>query len=157
REMVVDLKRTQRVRSGELSAPAAADRGTMAVRRRHWPLVAVIIGAVAAIAVSGWLLYRSDISGVNPLVNAQFTRFTDFEGSETDAAISRDGRFVVFRSDRDGTIDTWVSQVGTGRFINLTHGTQPSVLIQNAGFTPDGSEIWLTAVIGGNRLRLVPL
>jgi serine/threonine protein kinase/Tol biopolymer transport system component len=158
REMVVDLKRTQRVKSGELSAPAAVDRGVAeAGRRRHWPLIAAVIGAVAAIAVGGWLLYRSDNLRVNPLANAQFTRFTDFEGSETDAAISRDGRFVVFRSDRDGPIDTWVSQVGTGSFINLTHGTQPSTLIRNAGFTPDGSEIWLSAPIGGPRLRLVPL
>ena len=46
----------------------------------------------------------------NPLANAQFTRFTDFSGSEQDAAISPDGRFVAFLSDRDGAFDAWVSQ-----------------------------------------------
>jgi Tol biopolymer transport system component len=30
-------------------------------------------------------------------------------------------------------------------------------LVRNVGFTPDGSEIWLSGVIGGVRLRLMPL
>src|SRR5262245_54138619 len=59
REMVVDLKRTQRMKSGELSAPAAADRGADPVRRRRWPLIAAVM-VLAAVAVTGWLLYRSD-------------------------------------------------------------------------------------------------
>src|SRR5262245_24844377 len=59
REMVVDLKRTQRMKSGELSATAAADRGTEPVGRRRWLLVAAAMVA-AAISVAGWHLYRSD-------------------------------------------------------------------------------------------------
>ena len=86
-----------------------------------------------------------------------FTRLTDFEGSETNAAISRDGKFVAFRADRDGPVDTWVSQVGSGRFVNLTHGTQNEGLVRQVGFSPDGSEVWLTGIIGGPRLRLLPL
>jgi Tol biopolymer transport system component len=94
---------------------------------------------------------------VNPLADAEFTRLTDSQGSQTEAAISRDGRFVAFRSDRDGPVDTWVTQIGSGHFVNLTHGTQPSSLVGNVGFSPDGSEIWLTSIPGGARLRLVPL
>jgi serine/threonine protein kinase len=92
----------------------------------------------------------------NPLANATYKRLTDFEGSENEAAISRDGRFVAFRSDRDGPMDTWVTQIGSGNFVNLTHGTQASVLVGNEGFSPDGSEIWLSSIPGGARLRLVP-
>ena len=51
------------------------------------------------------------------------TRLTDFEGAEQHAAISRDGKFVAFLSDRDGTWDAWVSQVGTGDVHNLTKGS----------------------------------
>jgi Tol biopolymer transport system component len=102
-------------------------------------------------------VYSNESSALaNPLGNAQFTRFTDFEGSEGDVAISRDGRFVAFRSDRDGPVDTWVSQVGSGRFVNLTNGARPSVLVRNAGFAPDGSEIWFSGVIGVDRMRLMP-
>jgi len=93
----------------------------------------------------------------NPLANATLTRLTDFPGSETDAAISRDGKFVAFRSDRDGPVDTFVTQVGSGRFTNLTNGMQRSVQTRNAGFTPDGSEIWLVGRSTGERLRLMPL
>jgi WD40-like Beta Propeller Repeat len=49
-----------------------------------------------------------------------------------------------------------VSQVGSGRFVNLTKGTRSSVLVRNAGFTADGSEIWLSAILGGDRMRLIP-
>ena len=150
REMAVDLKRLTR-QKGQGSKQPAVSNGQLRT-------MAVAAALVIVIAVAAMLLLRNrDRVDDNPLANAQFTRFTDFEGTESDAAISRDGRFVAFRSDRDGPEDTFVSQVGSGRFLNLTHGTQPHVLIKNTGFTPDGSEIWLSALIGGNRLRLVPL
>ena len=47
---------------------------------------------------------------------------TNFEGTERSAAISRDGRFVAFRSDREGPLDVWVTQIGTGEFFNVTKG-----------------------------------
>ena len=65
-------------------------------------------------------MWRSDFFWQNRLADAQFTRFTDFEGAELDGAISADGKFVAFLSDRDGQFDIWVSQVGTGEFVNLT-------------------------------------
>ena len=91
------------------------------------------------------------------LAGARYTRLTDFPGFENDAAISRDGRFVAFRSDRDGTADTWVSQIGSGRFLNLTEGARSTVQVRNMGFTPDGSEVWLSSFIGGDRMRTIPL
>ena len=38
----------------------------------------------------------------NPLVGARVERLTDFEGDELDAAISPDGKFAIFSSDRSG-------------------------------------------------------
>ena len=93
----------------------------------------------------------------DPLAGARYTRLTDFPGFENDAAISRDGRFVAFRSDRDGTADTWVSRIGSGRFLNLTEGARSTVQVRNMGFTPDGSEVWLSSFIGGDRMRTIPL
>ena len=54
-------------------------------------------------------------------------------------------------------MDTWVSQVGSNRFLNITHGARSTVLVRNAGLTPDGADIWLSAINGGDRLRLAPL
>ena len=53
----------------------------------------------------------------NPFANAQFTRLTDFEGAELDAAISPDSKFVAFLSDRDGPFGVWLTQVSTGNSV----------------------------------------
>ena len=155
RELVVDLRRFARSPSTATAAPATGSSRRQPSTRR------AALAAVAALAVGvgiGALVWRSSGAKLeNPLENAQFTRVTDFDGAESEAAISRDGRFVVFRSDHDGAMDTWVTQIGSGRFVNLTNGTRPTVLVRNAGLTPDGSEVWLSASQGGDRLRLLPL
>ena len=159
REMVVDLRRVARQRSDAPSAAGSASSGAASTSARAaspWPWAAALVLA-ALIGFGVWSWQSRHRAPDNPLANAQFTRFTDFDGAENDAAISRDGRFVVFRSDRDGPMDTWVSQVGSGRFVNITHGTRPSVLVRNAGLTPDGADIWLSSMQGGDRARLTPL
>ena len=94
----------------------------------------------------------------NPLVNATFTRLTDFEGTDHDAAISPDGRFVAFQSNRDGPFDVWLTQVGSGRFTNLTRGkVDTSGLVRMVGFSADGSEIWLGGQAPDRRMRMIPL
>ena len=144
------------IAEGGAQAKSITRVATPPTRRTAWLWIAAATLVLAA-GIAGWFALRSAAPAENPLADAQFTRFTDFEGAETDAVISRDGKFVAFRSDRDGPVDTWLSQVGTGRFSNLTHGTQNTVLVRNMGFTPDGSEIWLAGIMGGTRLRLMPL
>src|SRR5215469_13430767 len=54
----------------------------------------------------------------------------------------RDGQFVAFLSDRDGQVDVWVTQIGSGQFHNLTHGSAPEPVnpaVRTLGFSPDGS------------------
>ena len=71
-----------------------------------------------------------------------FVQLTDFAGTEQAAAVSRDGRFVAFLSDRDGRVDVWVTQVGTGQFYNLTRGSARELVnpsVRTLGFSPDGT------------------
>ncbi len=78
----------------------------------------------------------------SPIADAQFQRVTDFDGVEQAAAVSRDGHFVAFLSDRDGQMDVWVTQVGSGQFHNLTRGSAPELVnpsVRLLGFSPDGS------------------
>jgi Tol biopolymer transport system component/tRNA A-37 threonylcarbamoyl transferase component Bud32 len=119
--------------------PAAAARG------RNWLLA---LGGVVVLAVGaiGLRLRHLDYFWSNPLTEAKITRLTDFEGDEIDAAISPDGKLVAFLSDRDGPIDAWVTQVGTGNFTNLTKGQFPNLLDEIAfglGFSGDGTRIWV--------------
>ncbi len=62
---------------------------------------------------------------------------------------------VAFLSDRDGYTDVWVTQVGSGEFHNLTHGSAPGLAnpsIRTLGFSPDGSLVtfWLRRPGGAN-------
>ena len=73
----------------------------------------------------------------NPLARAGL-RSDRFPGTEQAAAVSRDGRFVAFLSDRDGRMDVWVTQVGTGHFYNLTRGRVPELVnpsVRTLGFS----------------------
>jgi Tol biopolymer transport system component len=97
-----------------------------------------------AAAVVVWSLQRTGDVWRDPLAGATVARLTDFEGHH--AAISRDGKFVAFLSDRDGPWDAWVSQVGTGDIYNRTNGSVPELrnpATRTLGFTPDGTLVTL--------------
>lgn len=127
--------------SGQPS-PAASTVGA------RWNFIVPLAAAgLLAIGASLWL-QRTEHFWKNPIANARFQTVTDFDGLEEAAAISRDGHLVAFLSDRDGPMDVWVTQVDSGQFHNLTHGSvrelaNPSV--RTLGFSPDGSLVtfWL--------------
>jgi serine/threonine protein kinase/Tol biopolymer transport system component len=120
-------------------------------------LVPWVIIALLLVGIAVRELVRPAAAPLNPLEKAHFSRVTDFESVE--AAISPDGRFVAFISDHDGAFDVWLSQVGTGRSMNLTQGKAGPLPgpLRSVGFSGDGSEIWLGGGDLGMRLRLVPL
>ena len=105
---------------------------------------------------------RPHRASLDPLVGADFTKVTDFIGSEEHATISQDGRFIAFVSDRDGAWDVFVGQTGTGNFQNLTRGRIPELrnpAVRMLDFSPNGSEVmiwssknrsWSIPVIGGD-------
>ena len=114
------------------------------VRLAWWAAAGAGLLVIAGAAT--WQLQRSEYFWRNPLEGAKVTRLTDFEGAEHHAAISRDGKFVAFLSDRDGTWDAWVSQVGTGDVHNLTKGSVLELrnpATRTVGFSPDGSLVTL--------------
>jgi Tol biopolymer transport system component/predicted Ser/Thr protein kinase len=125
--------------------------------RLYWFLAAALL--LAAGGLAGWLTYRPSAAEANPLANAKFTRMTDFEGVERDAAISPDGRFVAFLSNRSGPLDIWVTQVGTGSAVNLTQGKTGNldVLVRALGFSGDGSQVWFHDGDVTTPLRILPL
>ena len=115
-----------------------------ATARAMWlPWVALV---ALAVGVGAWESARPATLPENPLANARFTRFTDWEGTEEGAEISPDGKFVAFLADHDGEFDIWVSQVGTGRFSNLTRDFPPLTpsgsIVRKLGFSGNGSAIW---------------
>ena len=128
------------------SMPRRASRSTFV-----WSLAAG--GLLLALLGTWWLLAGADYFWRNPLDGAQFQDVTDFGGNEQAAAVSRDGRFIAFLSDRDGRMDVWVTQVGTGQFYNLTRGRVQELVnpsVRTLGFSPDGALVafWARGVEG---------
>jgi hypothetical protein len=76
----------------------ASDAGHRPSPRRALLWVAVATAAVA-IAIGAWLRERNEAVSQSLLLGAHFSALTDFEGTEREAAISRDGKFVAFLSD----------------------------------------------------------
>ncbi|HEY2529970.1 MAG TPA: hypothetical protein VGJ20_18870 [Xanthobacteraceae bacterium] len=127
---------------------ATSRAGRTPTFRARWPSLAVAGALVAsAIALIIWF-ERSDHFWRNPLAGAAYQSVTGFDGRNEAAAISRDGQFIAFLSDRGGRTDVWVTQVGSGRFHNLTRGLEGEFVnpsIRELGFSPDGSLVtfWL--------------
>jgi len=121
------------------TAPPGTAIPSSAARKFLVPMAAATVALV--IVASVWL-QRAEYFWRSPIADARFQSVTDFDGAEQDAAVSRDGHFVAFLSDRDGRMDVWVTQVGSGEFHNLTHGSIPELVnpsIRTLGFSPDGS------------------
>ncbi len=133
------------VRNHLSEATSAAESLTVSApsRRRAWITAVVAAAVVVALGATAWSLRRS--MWQNPLAGARFSRFTSWEGSELDASVSSDGKFVAFLADRDGAFDAWVGQVGSGEFLNLTKGRFPTLantIVHNVGFSDDGAHVW---------------
>ena len=133
------------------TVPSSPDRVSRHVSR--W----LILGSVAVIlvvAASVWL-QRTEYFWQNPIAAARFQTVTDFDATEQAAAVSRDGHFVAFLSDRGGQMDVWVTQVGSGEFHNLTHGRGAELInpeVRTLGFSPDGSFVtfWVRKGVGSS-------
>ena len=142
-------------------------------RASRYSRFAWIVGGAALLAVLvavWWRLDRAEYFWRDPLEGARYQSLTDLAGADRAAAISRDGKFVAFLSDRDGRMDVWVTQIGGGQFYNVTTGrfaelVNPSV--RTLGFSPDGTlvtfwvrgggaskdgdiTVWAAPTLGGN-------
>ncbi len=129
-------------------SPTAEPPPAASTSRIRWLLIAAA-GALGAIAVVALIWFeRSDHFWRNPIAGAAYQSITGFDGQNEAAAVSRDGQFVAFLSDRGGRTDVWVTQVGSGQFHNLTHGVDGEFInpsIRTLGFSPDGALVtfWL--------------
>jgi Tol biopolymer transport system component len=110
--------------------------------RSKWKLV-LAAATVALLAIGAIIWFqKTEYFWRNPIVAARFQTITDFDGAAQAAAVSSDGHFVAFLSDRDGQMDVWVTQIGSGQFHNLTRGRAQEIVnpsIRTLGFSPDDS------------------
>jgi Tol biopolymer transport system component len=154
--IVIELPKggyTPAFRTREPAPPPPSTPRVQKISRRAW---LVALGAVVAFAIIAirWA-QTTERFWRNPIGEARFENLTDFDATEQAAAVSRDGKFVAFLSNRDGQTDVWVTQVGSGHFNNLTHGSMPELVnpsVRVLGFSPDGSQVtfWARKPSGQN-------
>jgi Tol biopolymer transport system component len=137
-----NLPSAQENRSNAPSPSPPVPPSVISTSLTRWMFVLPLAaGAALAIGASVWF-QRTEYFWRSPIANARFQTVTDFDGMEQAAAVSRDGHFVAFLSDRDGQMDVWVTQVGSRQFHNLTRGGAPELVnpsVRTLGFSPDGS------------------
>ncbi len=132
--------------------PKAAQRK----RAISWAAIA-LAASITLVAAALWTVHARAPIPDNPLTNAAFTPLIDFEGNETDASISPDGKFVAFMSDRGGMSHVWLDRIGVGVPIDLTPGPDDQRgPLRTIGFSHDGAEIWVAGT-ETRRLRMLPL
>jgi len=119
-----------------------------------WTLAALLVAGLGAWFVAN----RPQPAVQDPLSGAQFTKLTNFGGTEINPGISPDGRFAGFISDRSGTFDIWLMQSNGNSPANLTQGRIGDMRspLRAFGFSGDGSEVW-SAGTEARRLMLWPL
>jgi len=139
-------------------APAGPERAGPTIRLAWWAAAAAGVLAIAAAAT--WQMEGAEYFWRNPLESASVSKVTDFEGGEHHAAISRDGKFVTYLSDRNGSWNAWVSHLGTGDSYNLTNGGVEELrnpATRTLGFNPDGTlvTLWrrMPDAAGGSRVN----
>jgi Tol biopolymer transport system component len=117
-----------------------------------------VVLALALAVVAGALWRNRGVPELpNPLANATFTPLTDYEGTQVDASISADGKFVAFESDRNGPFHVLLEEVGAGNPIDLTPGPEDQRRpLRSLGFSHNGTELWIAGT-ESQRLKIMPL
>jgi len=154
-----NLREAQENGSNSPSPSEPPPRAAISTLLARWKFALPLAAALAALAIGvGLWLQRTEYFWRNPIADARFQTVTDVDGVDQDAAVSRDGHFVAFLSDRDGQMDVWLTQVGSGQFHNLTRGSAPELAnpsVRTLGFSADGSLVtfWVrehAGLSGGN-------
>jgi Tol biopolymer transport system component len=130
-----------RIALEDLSATPAKPRvEAPSGRRFSWITAAALVTGVAMGAGAYWLWNRAQ-SGRPIDANLVFRQLTRDPGLTTEPAISPDGKFVIYASDRSGNgdLDLWLQQVQAGGLpVRLTHDPADE---HEPAFSPDGNTI----------------
>ena len=140
-----DIGEARIVLEGPLAPPARhptpSAAGTAGQGRRIPVAAAAALIAGAALGAGGFWLANGGRPAASALPELVYRQLTRDAGLTTQPAISPDGKFVVYASDRagNGDLDLWLQQVqGGGLPVRLT---QDAADEHEPTFSPDGSTI----------------
>ncbi len=131
------------------SGPAAVQ----SLRRRVWPAW-VVAAACLAVAVAVYVR-KVHFGPVGIAAGTTLRRLTTDNGLTTDAAISADGKFIAYASDRadSSNLDIWVQQIGGGGDARITNNPADDY---DPSISPDGSQVAFRSERDGGGIYLMP-
>jgi Tol biopolymer transport system component len=120
-------------------------------RRRSY----IVAGAVILTAVSAGMIWWRTRTTISPPQRV-LMRLTSDSGLTTDPALSPDGKFVAYASDRAGgdNLDIWIKQVDGGVSLRLTSDPENE---REPSFSPDGNQIVFHSQRDGGSIYTVPV
>ncbi len=139
--------------SGELALPLIAPASA---QRRSWRWLVAAAGALLIVTGAGiWLWMSRHRSAPSPPLLSGPIRLTTESGLNISPAVSADGKFVAYASDRGGNghLDIWLRQIGGADAIRLTNDPEDD---DTPTFSPDGTQIAFHSEKEGGGLYLVP-
>jgi serine/threonine protein kinase/Tol biopolymer transport system component len=118
----------------------------------------IIAAGTAAVAL--FLLYSRQQPGSLP-AEATIKQLTNYTGAETSSALSPDGRYFAFVSEKGGAPDIWVRQVSGGDPLQIT---RDDAVESELTYAPDGETIyyasedaiWRIGALGSPARKVVP-
>ena len=153
----------RRVRSGWQTKSLPSMRAAAAPPARKSLIFSVIVAGVVVGLAAGWWIGHRAPSGPSLRADASLISLASYTGTERSGAISPDGKFFAFVSDRGGQPDLWVRQVSGGDPVQVTHDPAPKL---DLVYAPDGESIyystagarrtiWRVGVLGGTPRKIV--
>jgi serine/threonine protein kinase len=121
----------------------------------------IAAAAMLLVASTLFILYSQSRrpSGSLP-AQATIKQLTSYTGTETEGALSPDGRHFAFVSEKGGAPDIWVRQVSGGDPLRITND---EAIESDLTYTPDGENIyyvsqgaiWRVGALGGTPRKVV--
>lgn len=151
-DLLVDLKRLRRALgetadSLEITNPSAESRLTAPIKapthKRENNLILLLAGLLLLIGLTGvgfaFYFFNSPATKPKSFQDAQITSLTNL-GKVSDAAISPDGKYVVYATDEGSRQTLWLKQTATGSNVQIIPPAE--VLYQGLAISPDSNWIY---------------
>ncbi len=153
-QSIADVKLVLEDLLKDLESPPSTPAGAVVERRRAGWIVAAAAGIAGVLGTAGVLrLTRAPaaVPGSEPV----YRMLTAEKALNDYPAISKDGKFIAFASDRGGeeNLDIWLQQIGGREPIRLTRDAADDT---DPAFSPDGAKIAFRSEKDGGGVYVVP-
>ena len=153
KKLLEDVLRESEASAGAQAAPGGGS-GT-GTRKFLWPAIAALCAVAALLVYYVPQLRRGSSASLRADNDAVLHPLTSDGGLSAYPAISRDGKFVAFASDRsrENNLDIWIQQIGGSEPVRLTSDPADE---SDPDFSPDGSVIVFRSEKDGGGIYTVP-